>query len=137
MARREAPQAMACGVVERVRHGKREILIGRVPGPPYEDKWTFPGGPVERGESPEAALRRALDSLLGLQVEVRSGQPPFDLAWDDVVIRWRFFFCQVAGEVQNTHYREVRWVAPGDLQEYEFEPAAQQVVDWLLEPQGR
>ena len=134
MAREAIPQVMACGVVEQLRLGAREILIGRIPGPPYEGRWTFPGGPVERGEAPEAALRRAMESLLGLKVEVRSGQPPFDLAWDDVVMRWRFFFCQAVGEVRNTHYGEVRWIPPGALREYEFDPAAQQVVDWLLEP---
>ncbi len=128
---------MACGVVEQVREGVREVLIARIPAPPYEGKWTFPGGPVERGESPEAALRRATESLLGLKVEIRFGQPPFDFAWDEVLVRWRYFSCQGrAAEVRNRHYGEIRWVPAGSLREYEFDPVAQQVVDWMLEPEG-
>jgi ADP-ribose pyrophosphatase YjhB (NUDIX family) len=134
MARQESPPVMACGVIEQTRDGMREVLICRIPNEPYQWKWTFPGGPVERGEAPEAALRRALESLLGLKVEIRFGQPPFDLSWDDVLMRWRFFFCEGREEdVQNTHFAEIRWERVGSLREYEFDPVAQQVVDWLLE----
>lgn len=134
MSRQESPPVMACAVVEQTRDGMREVLIGRIPNQPYKGQWTFPGGPVERGEAPEAALRRALECLLGLKVEVRFGQPPFDLPWDDVMMRWRFYFCEGRAEdIRNTHFSEVRWVQLGSLREYEFDPVAQQVVDWLLE----
>ena len=135
MSRQHTPPVMACGVVEQTRLGVREVLIGRIPGEPYEGKWTFPGGPVERGEAPEAALRRAMDSLLGLRIEIRNGQPPFDQAWDDVIMRWRYYFCAgLAKDVANKHYAEIRWVSVGSLREYDFDPVAQQVVDWILEP---
>jgi mutator protein MutT len=125
---------MACAVVEQRREGIREILIGKIPAAPYEGKWTFPGGPVEKGESPEAGLRRALDSLLGLKPIVHVGQPPFDKVWDGVTLRWRFFFCEAQSDaIHNHHYQEIRWVSVGSLREYEFDPAAQQVVDWMLE----
>jgi 8-oxo-dGTP pyrophosphatase MutT (NUDIX family) len=138
MARQQTPAGMACGVVEQVRAGVREVLIGRIPVPPYEGKWTFPGGPVEAGEAAEAALRRAMESLLGLRVEIRFGQPPFDLAWDEVLTRWRYFFCDGrAADVHNTHFAEIRWVPVGSLREYEFDPPAQQVTDWILEPKER
>jgi 8-oxo-dGTP pyrophosphatase MutT (NUDIX family) len=134
MARQQTPPVMASGVVEQVREGTREVLIGRIPSAPYEGKWTFPSGPVESGEPPESALRRAMESLLGMPVDVKFGQPPFDSTWDEVLIRWRYFFCQGrASDVHNTHFSEVRWVSIGSLQEYEFDPPAQQVVDWLLE----
>jgi len=135
MAKRQTPPVMACGVVEQMRDGVREVLIGRIPVPPYEGKWTFPGGPVEPGEPPESTLRRSVESLLGMRVEIRMGQPPFDMPWDDVVVRWRYFFCEGRAEdVHNKHYDEVRWVCIGSLREYEFDPVAQQVVDWMLEP---
>lgn len=125
---------MACAIIHRTRDGMREILIGKNPAAPYEDRWSFPGGPVEPGEPPEAALRRALRSTLGLAVDVQWGQPPFDQAWDGVPTRWRYFFCEhPGGEVHNTHYREVRWVPDGALREYEYDPVSQQVVDWILE----
>lgn len=125
---------MACGVVEQHRDGVREVLIGKIPVAPYQGKWTFPGGPVERGEAPEEALRRALDSLLGMSALIRVGQPPFDQLWDGVNLRWRYFFCEGrASDVHNSHFEEVRWVPTGALCEYEFDPVAQQVVDWMLE----
>ncbi|GMU24307.1 MAG: hypothetical protein AMXMBFR13_43810 [Phycisphaerae bacterium] len=134
MPRRPEPPTMACAVIQQTRAGMREVLIARIPAEPYEGKWSFPGGPVERGEAPESALRRALDSLLGLNVDILVGQPPFDQPWDEVMTRWRFFFCEgAARDVHNKHFAEVRWVPVQSLREYEFEPVSQQVVDWILE----
>ena len=128
---------MSCGMIEQTRLGVREVLIGRIPSPPYENKWTFPGGPVEQGEAPEAALRRALESLLGMKAIIHRGQPPFDQPWDGVTLRWRYFFCEGReADVHNHHYAEIRWVPVGSLREYDFDPVAQQVVDWMLEDQA-
>lgn len=125
---------MASGVVERTARGAREVLIAKIPTPPYKGRWTFPSGPIEEGEAPEAAVRRALISTLGLRVRIVTGQPPFDHAWDEVTCRWRFFFCDATGnEVHNVYFSEVRWIPRGALREYDFDPVSQQVVDWLLE----
>ena len=136
MTRDVEPPTMASAVIDRRRHGMLEVLIGKIPTAPYEGRWTFPNGPIQGAEPPEAALRRALRSTLGLSVRVVCSQPPFDHAWDDVVCRWRFFFCDGGGgEVDNKYYSEVRWVPRAALCEYEFDPVSQQVVSWLLEDQ--
>ena len=128
---------MASAVVRRTRHAIEQILIGKIPADPYQGRWTFPGGPVEVGEMPEVRLRRALQSLLGASVTVRHGQPPFDHAWDDVVCRWRFFFCDATdAELINHYFAEVRWIVRGDLCEYDFDPVSQRVVDWMLEEEA-
>jgi ADP-ribose pyrophosphatase YjhB (NUDIX family) len=125
---------MVSAVIDRVSQRVPEVLIARIPVPPYAGRWTFPCGPLEDGESPEGSLRRALRSLLGMNVRIVCGQPPFDRAWDDVMCRWRFFFCDGTGsKVQNRYFLEVRWVPRATLREYEFDPVSQQVVDWILE----
>lgn len=137
MTRREELQGMASAVIDRVRRGTREILITRIPTAPYEGRWTFPNGPIERGEAPETALRRALRHLLGLDVRVVCSQPPFDQPWDRVLCRWRFFFCDGTGsEIDNHYFSEVRWVPRATLSEYDFDPVSQRVVDWMLEGVG-
>ena len=126
--------AMASAVIERISRGSHKVLIARIPTAPYEGRWTFPNGPIDPGEPPEAALRRALRSLLGMRVRIICSQPPFDRAWDEVMCRWRFFFCDGTGsEMDNRYFSEIRWVPRATLSEYDFDPASQQVVDWLLE----
>lgn len=126
---------MSRGVIHRLRDGSREVLIVRLAGEPYMDRWCFPGGMVEEGEQPEVALRDWLGKRLGLKVEILYGQPPFDAPWDEAMTRWRFFFCEyvVQDEVSDSYYAEQRWVLEGSLREYEFDPVSQQVVDWMLE----
>jgi hypothetical protein len=134
MSERNSLQVMAAAVIQRIQQGRQEILIGRNPAEPYKDKWAFPCGPVERGESPEDALRRALRTLLGCVATIKFGQPPIDLEYDGVMCRWRFFFCEGAGsKIANHHFAETRWVLMGTLREYDFDPVSTHVVDWLLE----
>jgi len=128
---------MAGAVIERITRGTHEALIARIPTDPYQGLWTFPNGPIDQGEAPEAALGRALRCLLGMKVRIICSQPPFDRAWDDVLCRWRFFFCDGAGsEIHNQYFSEIRWVPRPCLREYDFDPASQQIVDWLLEDRG-
>ena len=66
--------------------------------------------------------------------QTATGQPPFDQSYDDVLYRWRFFFCDGTGcRLHNDYYAQIRWVPEAALREYEFDPVSQRVVDWMLD----
>ncbi len=49
-----------------VKKDGRFLLTQRQPGKMFENQWEFPGGKLEAGESPEAALERELTEELGI-----------------------------------------------------------------------
>ncbi|MEO7177641.1 MAG: (deoxy)nucleoside triphosphate pyrophosphohydrolase [Allosphingosinicella sp.] len=63
---------MAAALVD----GQRRILLQqRAPGRAMAGLWEFPGGKVEEGERPEAALARELEEELGIAVDIDSLTP--------------------------------------------------------------
>lgn len=114
-------------------NGRREFLIARR-GPVDDSLWDFPGGKLAAGESPEAGLRRVLRDEFGVEVTLNVGQPPFVHNYGDRSITFRYYLCAIAsGTLQAAPSTELRWIPQGQLREYMFDPAAQQVVQWLLE----
>jgi len=102
-----------------VRDGR--VLAARRTSPPAAaGRWEFPGGKVEPGEQPAAALAREVREELGCDVEVvgwLSGSVAVGErhALRVAVVRLR------AGEPAPTEHDAVRWLGPGELGD----------VDWL------
>jgi len=57
------------GVIGILSRNSEYLLIKRAPGVPKGGCWCFPGGHVERNETPRKAVRRELLEELGIQVE--------------------------------------------------------------------
>ena len=114
------------------QNSRREYLIIRtVPG--EDQPWEFPGGRVQQNESPEAAMRRLCRTLIGAEVELQQGQPPFVHNFGTHSITFRYFIVGIAREeVAPPTAAEMRWVQLGQLRDYVFDTPTQQVVDWLL-----
>ena len=99
-----------------------------------EQPWEFPGGRVQRSESPEAGLRRLCRALLGIEINIVLGQPPFDYRFGTHRVRYRYYLCGVRRQdAAPSACAEARWVLMEQLREYVFDAPTQQVVDWLLE----
>ena len=62
----------ACALVDA---DGRVLLAKRPPGKPLAGLWEFPGGKVEPGETPEAALIRELKEELDIEVVARCLAP--------------------------------------------------------------
>ena len=118
---------VVAGVAER---GDRVMICRRRPDARNALKWEFPGGKIESGESPEAALARELKEELDIDVRVGRVMDAIyhRYPWQDVLLL--FYRCQITGgEPRTVDCDAVAWVEPGRLRGYDFAAADRVFVD--------
>jgi len=77
------PNTVLLVVAAALINSAGEILLAQRPeGKRLAGKWEFPGGKVEAGESPEAALARELHEELGIAVAPADMEPFWFLSHD-------------------------------------------------------
>jgi len=111
----------------------RRVLISQRPeGKTLAGHWEFPGGKIEAGESPRAALKRELAEELG--VEVRSLRPAFELTYEYPERHVELLVWQVeryVGEPSGREGQALRWEKPAGLRSLPLLPADLPIIDWL------
>ncbi|PKP75799.1 MAG: 8-oxo-dGTP diphosphatase MutT [Alphaproteobacteria bacterium HGW-Alphaproteobacteria-6] len=104
----------------------RVLLARRPPGKPLAGLWEFPGGKVEAGETPEAALIRELHEELGIETW-QSCLAPLSFAshaYDDFHLLMPLFVCRRwQGIARPREGQDLSWVRPARLADYPMPPA--------------
>jgi 8-oxo-dGTP diphosphatase len=116
----------------------RVLLAQRPEGKSLAGLWEFPGGKVEPGETPEAALVRELHEELGIETW-NSCLAPLTFAshtYDDFHLLMPLFACRKwNGIVQGQEGQNLAWVHARDLKNYPMPPADIPLIpilrDWL------
>ena len=126
-----APVHVVCAVIRR---GDGVLLAQRPDGKRLAGLWEFPGGKVEAGEEPAAALHREIMEELGCAITaLHSGPPVFHAySWGEICLHP--FLCELASEQsdpQAYEHASLAWVLPAALRDYDLAPADIPVVDWL------
>ena len=112
----------------------RFLIARRKHGDRLADKWEFPGGKLEEGETPEACLRRELQEELGIDVVVGGFVGRNLHAYPHVEIDLLAYRAtHVSGDFELYDHAEIRWVHPADLHRYDFSAADIPIVKLLLE----
>lgn len=97
--------------------GGRVLACRRAPGRSAEGRWEFPGGKIEPGEQPEAALARELREELDVDVAVGRMLRTDVTEVDGRGIRLTCFAATLAGPrpVASTDHDRLAWVRPTEL----------------------
>lgn len=120
----------------------RVLVCQRSPTQSHPGKWEFPGGKIEPGETPEAALRRELFEELGVEPCPTCLQP-FSFAshaYSEAHLLMPLYLCrQWDGFVRPTEHAATRWVWPDEVVKLDLVEAdvalARELRDRL--PRGR
>lgn len=127
---REKPsRATAVHVVAGLLVDRDRIFITRRPEDRHQGgKWEFPGGKVDPGEPPVAALRRELQEEIGIVVQEAVPYAQVRHAYTDLEVLldvWRIE--RYDGAPHGREGQEARWAPVGELWPSEF-PAADRPI---------
>ncbi|MBD9370089.1 (deoxy)nucleoside triphosphate pyrophosphohydrolase [Xanthomonas sp. XNM01] len=105
----------------------------RVAGGPSGLKWEFPGGKVEDGEQPEAALIREIDEELGMAINVREELGSYFTPLGKWNLRLHCFICEAVSAPRRLEaHSEIRWCPPGELHAIDWAPPDIPAINALL-----
>lgn len=116
----------------------RVLLAQRPAGKSMAGLWEFPGGKVETGETPEAALIRELYEELGIETW-DSCLAPLTFAshsYDSFHLLMPLFVCRKwGGHPRAQEGQALKWVRPANLRDYPMPAADLPLIpilrDWL------
>jgi len=113
----------ACALIDT---DGRVLIAERPVGRSMAGLWEFPGGKVEAGETPEAALIRELKEELGIRVKEECLAPLTfaSHAYPDFHLLMPLYVCRRwKGIVAPQEGQTLAWVRPNRLKDYPMPPA--------------
>jgi len=112
----------------------RVLIAQRPEGKGMAGLWEFPGGKLEAGETPEAALIRELREELGIEVKADCLAPLTFAShgYENIHLLMPLFICRRwQGVPTALEHAALAWVYPQDLRNYPMPPADEPLIPML------
>ena len=121
---------VTAGIIE----SDNEILIARRKnGQHLAGLWEFPGGKIEKGESPEACIKRELFEELNIEVSIDSFFMDSIYKYDEKTILLKSYKCKATSkDIALNDHDKALWIKTHELINYKFAPADIPFVNALL-----
>ena len=96
------------------------LVQQRLPGKSRPNLWEFPGGKIEKGESPEKALIRGLEEELGITAVINCLMHSEESIYPDggkFLVHF-YLIDEYSGTPRNKVFHTFEWVKPENLLDY-------------------
>jgi 8-oxo-dGTP diphosphatase len=123
----------ACALVDA---DGRVLIAQRPEGKPMAGLWEFPGGKVEKGETPEETLIRELHEELAVETQVACLAPLTFASHDyeNFHLLMPLYVCRrYSGIPQPREGQALKWVRPKQLRDYPMPPADAPLIPFLID----
>ena len=124
---------VACALIDA---DNRILLSERPAGKALAGLWEFPGGKLDQGETPEAALIRELREELGIETQAACLAPLTfaSHSYDDFHLLMPLYVCRrYEGIPQGREGQRLKWVRASQLREYPMPPADEPLIAHLVD----
>ena len=100
----------------------------------WKDWWELPGGKVEPGEQPEAALQREIREELATEIEVGKLLTTVEHDYPQFHLTMHCYACTVTqGQLSLLEHEDARWLAADELDSVKWLPADTAVISLIKE----
>ena len=116
-----------------IRDGDRIFATQRGYGE-FKDGWEFPGGKIEEGETPEAALKREIEEELDTEIEVNELLDTIEYDYPNFHLSMKCYWCTVlSGDLTLKEAEDAKWLRKETLDSLDWLPADIQIIDKIRE----
>ncbi len=106
------------------------LICQRPEGKRLENLWEFVGGKVDEGESLEQSLIRECREELDVEITVGDLFLEVEHEYPFGIVQLYLFEASLAhGEPKMIEHQDIRWIAPDEIDEYEFCPADGEILE--------
>lgn len=124
-------------VTALIWRGEEFLICLRPPDKPNPLRWEFVGGKAEKSESLEAALIRECREELDVEIKVNDIFAETDHEYPDITIHLTLFNAEiVSGEPKMLVHRDLKWITPDRIPEFNFCPADKDILKKITEKYG-
>ena len=117
-----------------LKHNNKILIAQRTNAGRFANKWEFPGGKIDPGETPQEALMRELQEELGIKTTIGPLYSDTIYPYEYGEIRQFTYWVEwsnLPADILLYEHQAIAWVTPAEMAQYDFAGADYAVVKKL------